>query len=165
MDRAALGRRALSPAPLDGAHAGGHGRRVVLRDCGYLEPDLHRRGGLLRAGRTAAAYRRGQSVPAPCLDQPDHVGVAAALFLPAESVAQAGAGRVACAYRVVAGAYSSALSLQQSEQHRQSGGDRPVQGRAGGARPLRLVPRQPGQARQFGAMARRAGAGATIFID
>src|SRR3990167_5772021 len=102
MERAALGGPAVPVAAVDGAHARGRGRGAVLRHSGWSDPDLYRGGRVLPAGRAVAAHRRGQPVSAPRPDQPDHVGIAATLFLSEEPMAPAGAGRAACTHRVVA---------------------------------------------------------------
>src|SRR5690606_1779706 len=104
------------------------------------------------------------SLSAPCADRSDHVGPAAALFLSAESVATSGAGGAARAHRVAAGAYPPAFPVQQPEQHRQPGGERPFTGRTGGTGPVRPVPRQPGAPRQPGDLGRGTGTVPTLPV-
>src|SRR5690606_37708614 len=165
----AVGHAAVGGVDLPAATAVGQavalaGRARLLCIGGGSDPGLHRRGRYLSAGWAAVPRGGSESLPAPCADRPDHVGPAAALLLPAEPVATAGAGRVAGPHRVVAGTDSPAFPVQQPEQHRQSGSHRSTPGRAGGAGPFRSVSGQPGSSRRAGALVRGAGAGAALSV-
>ncbi|MNE19945.1 hypothetical protein D3C80_1130450 [compost metagenome] len=162
MDRAAVRCAALPSAAAAGALAGGCRRAGQLRAGGGADAGLHRGGGLLRTRRPVVAHRRGQPVSAPRVDRPHHVDPAAALFLSAEPMAQAGAGRIARTDRVAAGAYPPAFSVQQPEQHRQPDRVGPGQGRGRGAQSVRPFPRQPGKTRDFNFLGGGSGVGQAL---
>src|SRR5690606_28937797 len=105
VDRAALGSAVVPPAPAAGANKAGGGRLPEFGPGGGADPRLHLGGGRLRTRRPAAACRRSQPVPAPCLDRIDHVGAVATLLLSAEPMAATGTGRAAGAHRGAAGAH------------------------------------------------------------
>src|SRR5690606_25384910 len=125
----AVGHAAVGGVDLPAATAVGQavalaGRARLLCIGGGSDPGLHRRGRYLSAGWAAVPRGGSESLPAPCADRPDHVGPAAALLLPAEPVATAGAGRVAGPHRVVAGTASLVFPVDLPETHGESGGHR-----------------------------------------
>src|SRR5699024_3463634 len=97
VDRTALGRRAVSAAPLAGTLPAADRRSGVLPGGGAADPGLHRGCRAVRAGRPA--QRGAGALPASCADQPDHEHPAIALLLPAEPVAPATARRAAGTHR------------------------------------------------------------------